>query len=169
MKDRGVWRTLVLSIAAAAVTGGCMGYVPGRQTYWDAKIRSLCKKDGGFTVFERVRVSKADIEREILPLSWPSGLGQGVPQVGFAPKELAHPEAPVYSVRESETVLREWNPSVVRRQARVQRRNGKVVARYVLYSRGGGDFPSHAHPSGFTCPDIHPMFQEFSKQLFIVE
>ena len=153
-------------VALAAV----FDYLPGRQTYWDYKITSLCENDGGFTVLKPIHISKAAIERGVLPRTWPSGqIGKGEPTIGFAPKPLAHPEAPVYSVEESENVLREWNPRVTRRQAAVQRPSGEVVARYVMYGRGGGDFPSFAHPSSFTCPDIHPMFQRFSEKLFVVE
>jgi hypothetical protein len=113
-------------------------------------------------VYEQVKVTRAQIDQGILP-RYADG------QVSFSVRELAHAQAPIYAVDERETVLREWSPRVVRKQARVERRSGEVVARYVIYSRGGGDFPSPSHGSGFVCPDIHAMFRALSTRLFIIE
>ena len=160
----------IVVVTLTVTISGCLGYVPGRQTYWDSEVRDMCAKDGGFTVYEKVRISRADVERGVLPRNWPSGqIGKVDPIIGFAPKALARPDAPIYAVDEGNTIIRDWNPRVIRTQERVERRDGVVVARYVLYTRSGGDVPSPSHPSSYTCPDIHPMFQELSKQLIVVE
>jgi hypothetical protein len=66
-----------------------MGWVPGRQSYWDAKVKEMCNKDGGVTIYERVSVPKIDLERGVLPVG-----ADG--QIGISLGALAHPDAPIY-------------------------------------------------------------------------
>jgi hypothetical protein len=147
------------------------GYLPGRQTYWDWKITQLCGADGGLTVFQKVHLSRRDVERGVLPRTWPSGvIGRGDPHLSFTVKGLSHPEAPIYAeVRE--TKLRDWNPAVVRREWTIVRRDNKAtVGRWVVYQRGGGDFPIFIpHPSSFSCPDLLTESAEIHKRLFAID
>src|SRR4051812_12232677 len=39
---------------------GCGGWLPGRQDYWDGKVKEMCAKDGGVTVFEQVTITRQD-------------------------------------------------------------------------------------------------------------
>ena len=80
-------------------------------------------------------------------------------------KLAAHPNSPAYAVIEQATIHR-GNPEVTRTVTSIIRRSdGALIARSVIYGRYGGDFPSHAEPSGFACPrprdilnDLQPMF-----------
>ena len=148
-----------LVIAVATVTlASCAGYVPGQQAYWDAKVKEMCEKDGGVKIFEKLRVSKADIEL----------LERVDGKIGVHPKELANPNAPAYEELKI-TDLRGWNPRVSRSEMIVIRRADQaVVARAIIYARSGGDFPSPAHPSSFSCPDFKTIISDL-QQLFIVE
>ena len=141
---------------------GCAGYVPGRQSYWDAQVKEMCEKDGGVTIFERIRMSKADIDRRILPMTADGKLG-------IALKELAHSDAPVYAERKT-TYLRESNPQVGRVEwIAIRRSDQVVVARWISYGRFGGDLPTGlAHDSSFGCPVPRKITSDL-QQLFIVE
>ena len=140
---------LSLLLLVAAMVASCMGYVPGRQTYWDAKVRELCAKDGGVKIFEQIVVSPSQAAR----LSRVGGF------FGVAPEELTKPEDPAFT-RLKQTVLREGNPSVIRSEEEIVRRaDGRVVGVAIFYGRGGGDFPSYAHPSGFQCPEFTKIYE----------
>jgi hypothetical protein len=159
-KAKTFWKASA-AIALAAALAGCAGWVPGRQSYWDAKVKEMCEKDGGVTIYEKVRVSRADLQRGVLPMSADGMIGPTL-------KELSHPDAPVYAKR-TITYLREANPEVGRVEwTFIRRTDQKIVARSVSYGRRGGDFPSPSHGSSFGCPD--PKKDEADLQrLFIVE
>ena len=141
---------------------GCAGYVPGRQSYWDAKIRELCAKDGGVTIFERIHISKVEVDRRVLPMTTDGKLG-------FTLKELAHPDAPIYAERKT-TYLNEMNPQVGRVEWTVIRHSDQaVVARQISYGRFGGDLPTGlAHDSSFSCPNPNQMMSDVQR-LFLLE
>jgi len=160
--NAGLLKTTAIVFLASTLLG-CMGWVPGRQTYWDAKVKEMCEKDGGVTVYERVRISKAEINRHVLPMTADGRLS-------FTIKELAHPDAPIYAV-ERITYLRESNPRVRRTESVIMRRHDQVVvARWVIYARAGGDFPTGlSEGTSFICPDLQKMTSDLHEQLFIVD
>ena len=160
---RSVALRVCVAAGLVAALAGCMGYVPGRQAYWDAKVKEMCEKDGGVTVYEQVRISRAEISRHVLPMTADGRLG-------FTVKELAHPEAPIYAI-ERVTYLRESNPRVRRREYLIMRRADQaVVAKWVVYARAGGDFPTGlSEGTSFICPDLQKMTSDLHEKLFIVE
>lgn len=154
----------VLAIAGLAVAlAGCMGYVPGRQTYWDSKVREMCQQDGGVQIYQRVRISKADVERKIVPM-YSDG------RLGVAPRDGAHPQAPVVSERKITYIREEPNPQVWRTEHVIRRSSDQaIVARWVIYTRAGGDIPTGiSHGTSFVCPDLERIVSDLST-LFIVE
>lgn len=157
-----VMNTIALSLLAVSLAG-CMGWAPGRQAYWDEQVKEMCEKDGGVTIYECVRISKAEINRHILPMTADGKLS-------FTTKELAHPNAPIYAV-ERITYLREGNPRVRRSESIIMRRTDQaVVARWVIYARAGGDFPTgFSEGTSFICPDLQKMTSDLHEQLFIIE
>ena len=88
------------AILLLAMLAGCMGYVPGSQSYWDAKVKEMCEKDGGVTVYERVKISQRTSK-----LLW----GQGLP----LPTENTRKDSPYFWER-VETTIRDSNPKVAR-------------------------------------------------------
>jgi hypothetical protein len=137
---------------------GCMGYVPGRQAYWDAKVSEMCAKDGGVRIFEHIVVSSS--QANVLPKI--GGF------FGVAPEALAEPAEPAF-MRIRRTVLRESNPSVVRYEQEIVRRvDQRVVGLAISYGRGGGDFPSFAHPSSLHCPEYRKI-DEGIHQVYKIE
>jgi len=158
----GLIETLARAMLITALAG-CAGYVPGRQAYWDEKVKEMCEKDGGVTIYERVRISKTEINRRVLPMTADGRLS-------FTTKESAHPEAPIYA-EERITYLRESNPRVRRTESEILRRTDEaIVARWVIYARAGGDFPTgFSEGTSFICPDLQKMTTDLHEQLFIVE
>jgi hypothetical protein len=146
---------LLLPLATALALGlsGCAGYVPGRQSYWDEKIREMCEKDGGVRIFEQIVVAPS--HTKFLPR-----VGEFF---GVASEALAKPEEPAFT-RIHRTRLREGNPSVVRYEQEIVRRGDqRVVGVAVSYARGGGDFPGVDHPSTFWCPEPKQIYQGISR------
>jgi hypothetical protein len=143
------------------VLASCSGYLPGAKGSWDEYVQNLCAKDGGVIIYARVPISKSDMERHIIPMTSDGKLGVPV-------RELAHPESPVYA-QSNTTVLRESNPEVGRVEWTVIRRSDQaVVARWVIYGRRGGDFPTGlAHESSFSCPPATRIRDEL-QQLFAI-
>lgn len=156
---RGVKSAWVLPILmSAALLVGCAGYVPGEKAYWDAKVRELCAKDGGVQILEKWRVSEQDL----------SLLRRINGKISVPIESAAPPDSPVYAVIRKEYV-RQGNPEVHRSEVTIVRRRDKaVLARSVTYGRVGGDFPSHAHPSSFACPDPRKNASDI-QEVFIVE
>lgn len=141
-------RPIVKTTLLVVTLAGCMGYVPGRQPYWDAQVREMCAKDGGVEIFERVRVSKSDIDRRVLPMTIDGRLSVAI-------RELAHPDSPVYGVERITLLHQEGNLSVSRRELSVIRRIDQVmIAKQVSYGRFGGDLPTGlVHDTSYGCPD----------------
>jgi hypothetical protein len=108
---------------------GCAGYVPGRNAYWDAIVKENCQKDGGVTVYERVKITPSE-QRQL------GGVGETIP---VPAKEFAKPAAP-YVAENKTTWLHRSNPEVVRSETFIVRTSdGKVLARLVDYARIGQD------------------------------
>ncbi len=139
---------------------GCMGYVPGQQSYWDAQVREMCEKDGGVHIVERVRITKNEM----------SFLGESDGKPAILVKELAHPKSPVYAIREKGKIFAsEGNASIGRTEWSIIRRSDeKVVANLIRYSRTGGDLPEFIHQSTFFCPSPEKISNDMQK-LFIIE
>lgn len=137
---------------------GCMGYVPGQQSYWDAQVRAMCEKDGGVKIFERITVSATQA----------TTLPKVGPYFSISPRATAKSDAPAYW-DESVKILHDANPRVWRSE-QVIRRYGdeKIVARVVRYIRVGGDIPSPAHSSSFTCPDEVDVLAQREK-VFVIQ
>ncbi len=134
--------------------GGC----EARKAYYDWKVRKMCEQDGGVIIFERTAVSPE------LFASLPKTGGR----VGVPPKAMAGPADPIYATAETK-YLREGSPQVWRTEySFIRRADGKLVGRAVFYSRMGGDFPSHAHPSSFGCP-AGDEFRAQIEQLYLEE
>lgn len=131
---------LVLSpiLVLIAATGGC----EARKAYYDWRVRKLCAKDGGARISERMRISPDQAGH------LPSVDGR----LGIAPELLADPASPVFGRLRQQTI-REGQPTLTRYEEEIVRRaDGRTIAYVVSYTRAGGDFPTFAHPSLYSCP-----------------
>lgn len=149
---------VLISVAFVIVLAGCAGYVPGRQAYWDEQVKEMCARDGGVRIFEKLHIKRSNVRY----------LGKIDGRIGISIKRLAHPDAPAYSELQV-TYLHDANPQVTRNESTIIRRiDGTVVARWVVYARFGGDFPSPSHGSSFSCPDLYEITEDLQR-LFVIE
>lgn len=135
------------------------GFYEGRKAYWDAQVKEMCEKDGGVTVYERTTISVKQAEE--LPKIEGS--------ISIPHQALAKLTAPLIST-DSEEVLRESGPRVVRRERVVIRQSDrKAVGKMVSYSRIGGDFPTGiSEGTSFTCPEYKKLYAEQGR-FFVIE
>jgi hypothetical protein len=139
--------------ALAMVLSACVS-----QSYWDAQIDSLCKKDGGITIYERVRVSAEDYRRL-------GGIQGTIP----VPTENTRKPGYPFVARTLRTVLSDGDPRVSRTETIYYRvADGKALARLVRYVRVGGDLPVYDHPSAFSCPDAKSAAAA-ERSIFLIE
>ena len=139
----GLIETLAM-VMVITVLAGCAGYVPGRQAYWDEQVKEMCEKDGGVTVYERVKLTQSEYQR--------LGGARGI--IPVPARSSAGPNAP-YVADTKITKIREGSPEVYRRETMIVRSaDGMVLSRQIQYGRIGGDFPSPSHHSSYGCSDV---------------
>jgi hypothetical protein len=125
-------------VIVVAGIGGC----EARKAYYDWRVRKLCEGDGGVTINERVRLSPDQAASMTV--------GGRVLSVPF--KAEKRPDQDFYREEVSQRI-RASNPELTRSESRIIRAaDQKVLGRRVVYWRRGGDFPSPAHDSSFSCP-----------------
>lgn len=137
---------------------GCAGYVPGRQSYWDAQVGEMCARDGALKIIEKVILTRQ--EANLMPRS------DG--KIALRWKSPNATQDPVY-VEVKTSQIRESSPRVFREDVTVIRRSDrKVVASWSDFARVGGDIPTGlAHDSSYSCPDPKLRLEEI-QQLFVI-
>ena len=150
---------VVLIIVAIIAVILAIGFYEGRKAYWDNKVREMCEKDGGATVFEKVHISQDEYTR----LGGKNGI---IP----VPSEQSRKDS-LYFYRTVAHRVREWNPEVKKRITEIIRSaDGKVLGKQITYSRIGGDTPTGiTHPSSFSCRDVAGVQLDVERQIFIIE
>ena len=131
------------------------------QVYWDHKVKELCEKDGGVTVYEKVELTREEYERN-------DGKNGGI----RVPSEKS-PLAGKYDFS-SKTInsdINASNPHVWRTEGVIYRKSdGKELGKMVTYSRRGGDISTGiAESSHFGCGDIKTIKLDVENQIFTVE
>lgn len=120
--------------------GGAFWQVAGKTLYWDAKVREMCAKDGGITVYETVdlppdRFNKWGQPNFYHPVNGENALGGE------------------YIFKIEKHYFHQADPRVSRRSYKVFRRgDNKLLGQSIIYGRGGG-LPGPWHDSSFHCPD----------------
>jgi hypothetical protein len=150
----------VLTAIFAVVAGGCVGYMPGQKAHWDAEIRALCEREGHVRIIAPVTLSKQQVR------AMPRTEGQIALRM-----QINQPvEDPVYARIEKTTHLRRQDPEVVRTDVvAIRNADQQIVARWVEYSRVGGDpLTGLAHQSSFQCPDARQVLREL-QPMFVIE
>ena len=138
---RKVW-----ALFAVVPLAGCMGWMPGQQAYWDAQVKELCEKDGGVTVYERVKLTQSEYEL----------LGGIYGAISVPSRNVAASSTP-YVSDTTITALHDWAPEVWRRETLIVRvADEKVLAKQITYGRRGGDVPVFfiGHPSFYGCSEL---------------
>src|SRR4051812_19028438 len=132
-------------VIVAITTSLLMGCGSMQRAYWDAKVGELCRKDGGVTVYERVKISSDDYKR----------LGGSGGRIPVPPKRIARPDAPY--VTESEDAWLNEDPGVLQSETRIVRTSDKkVLSRMINYARVGQLFPGYGCADAGVSLDVVP-------------
>ena len=131
-----------------------IAYCEANKAYWDHRVRELCKKDGGVTVFEQLEIAKVD---------YPTLKYSSFGAVIFPSERNAKPSDPFITEFNSKS-LHEGFPDVIRfEQSIIRSADRKKLSKLISYSRRCGDFPTGiSHPSSFTCWDEESEINKFT-------
>lgn len=145
-------------VAVVVITVSTVAFYEGRKAYWDYKVQKMCDKEGGVFIIDRVKITE----------DHKKNMGTVGGYISIPLKPSANEDYPVYYIYDEE-VIRQSNPRVTKVEEKVYRSKGdKVVAVVVRFKRSGGDFPSHAHASSFSCPKNENIYSDREK-IFIVQ
>lgn len=128
-------RVARVSIAFAISLLASCGSV--QRTYWDGKVAELCRKDGGVTVYEQVRLTRDQFARlggkgEIIPIGRLLEAAPNAPYVAQIKRERLSEDPEVY--RSESTIVRTEDK--------------KVLSRSIQYLRVGHQM------SAYSCRDV---------------
>jgi hypothetical protein len=128
-------------------------YCEANKAYWDYRVKEMCLKDGGVTVYEKVKLTKE--ERN---------------QLRFRDVSHVTSDDVYYSEFDNETI-KNGTPEVFKMTLFIYRNNDqKLLGKKVTYGRRGGDFPSGiAHPSSYSCNQIKGLDTNIELSIFTTE
>ncbi|MEZ5617336.1 MAG: hypothetical protein R3E40_03540 [Rhodocyclaceae bacterium] len=157
MRGAGLIKTLLLiPVVLVLLLLLAVAFFEGRKAYWDYRVQVMCEKDGGVYVVQQIHLSADDYRR----------LGGELGEIPI-PERRSAPTKAEYVSDTDRRVIREGNPSVWRTEATIRSvANDKTIARYINYSRRGGDFPTFAHPSSYSCDQGTG---SVSRKIFLIE
>ncbi len=135
-------------------------YTELNKAYWDYRVKELCEKDGGVTVFETVFITK----QQYLKNDGYKGM------IRILSERTTKPYHEFYW-KNKDTIINKSNPQVVRSEYVTYRKlDEKQLGKWVTYSRRGGDFPTGiSHPSSFSCRNIAGFKRSAAKEIFLIE
>ncbi len=136
-------------------------YCEVNKAYWDHKVKQLCEKDGGVTVYEKVNVSDKNYPDFLLD-------SLGNPILPFYrnmrdsdPFFYTHEE---YSIKKGFLRASKGITKIIRSSDK------KELGRFVVFQRTGGDLPLVInHPSSFSCNRLKGFNHNLAKSIFNVE
>lgn len=146
----GIVRTILLIpllLIVALIAWGI--FAEARKSYWDGKVETLCKLDGGIRVFERAQLDARyfDAEKNIRIPAKPS-IHSGAPF-----KWEAKPDDPFFYEIKID-IIRDDHPRVAKNIVELFRsQDGKILGQAVSYGRVGGDSFAIDFPSRKNCPE----------------
>jgi hypothetical protein len=142
--------TACLSVLTACATPS--------QMYWDAKVKEMCEKDGGVTVYEKVMLK----QEEYKSMTDKNGRLH-------IPFEIEEKESKYY--RKTETVMiNKENPKIGKGIHKIIRRQDKkILGTRVTYIRSGGDILVVDHESSYNCNDLNNEVPSLVDSIFNIQ
>jgi len=122
------------------------------QVYWDHKVKELCEKDGGVTVYEKVELTQE--ERKNIKIR----------NIKYATENDAY-----YSEFHSQAI-KEGNPKLLKNEYFLYRNaDKKLLGKQVDYTRIGGDIPTGvSHDSSYSCDQVG-VSTEIQNAIFVIK
>jgi hypothetical protein len=141
-KKAGAWNFIITPVfvfVAFVWLAASFWYGGGRKYYYDAEVERLCAIDGGFKVYETVRL--------------PAERFDEYGDIHFPLRDYATTETDYFWVWEPATI-RSGNPEILKDSYRIGRMSdGKTLGTAISYARLGGDLPWVSVPlTTFRCP-----------------
>lgn len=130
------------------------------QMYWDAKVKALCEKDGGITIYRTVEIKKSAYK---LIKEYDGSVR--APEIKYINKNIDI----FYSVTKTD-VINENNPVVYRNEQKIYRIGiDEIIGVEVSYSRIGADVHGYGHPGSYSCGDIPDFKTNINKLIYTVK
>lgn len=127
-------------------------FYEGRKAYWDYRVREMCEEDGGIKVYENSAAPERYMQNNVAIR---------------IPFEVHAAETDEYFIRITRIPILKGSLSVGKHVTQIIRaRDEKIMAELTAYGRGGGDFPTFAHPSYVSCPTVGNPVDEMIRQVF---
>jgi len=137
---------------AAFALAGCAA-TPS-QMYWDHKVKELCEKDGGVTVYEHI---------ELTPEEFKKLGGNQFGEIDIPLEQNSNQS--LYFISLSKIIIHSGNPEISRTETKITRRSDmKVMSMKVNYFRGGGDLIELDHPSHISCKSFNDFDENIVKE-----
>lgn len=135
-------------------------YTELNKAYQDYRVKLLCEKDGGVSVFEVVELTH---EEYIL-----NGGNKGGIRVM---PERTSIDRHQYAYKSVNTTIKDKSLVVWRSEYVTYRKSDNLtLGKYITFTRRGGDFPTIVvHPSSFSCRDIEGFETDVLKKIFLVK
>ncbi len=144
--------TTVLLIPALLI-GSALAYFAfceARKAYWDHQVKLMCEKDGGVKVYEKVQLNLEEY-KAIFP----------EPTIARIPYKSMAKNSDKYFLDNQTRNIRESSPKVWQLSTQLFRVDDqKLIAEKIEFSRVGGDFPTWAHESYFSCANVNLKFKK---------
>jgi len=131
------------------------------KAYWDHRVKELCEKDGGVTIYKKVVISKDNYPN----MKFTSA---GQPILPF--KSRATGKDPFYRSTTNDSIHKGYLLLEVRRheQSIVRALDKKILSKSVHYFRRGGDFPTGImHPSSYGCKSNEKELSEYESVITV--
>lgn len=131
------------------------------QMYWDHKVKELCEKDGGVTVYEKVELTKEEYKN--------FGGANGIIPIPSEDSPIA--EKYEYLSKNIEMEINHSDPYVRRMEYIVYRKSDKkIIGRFVNYTRIGGDIDTGiSEKTHFSCADMKSISLDIEREIFTIK
>ena len=135
-------------------------YCEANKAYWDHKVKQLCEKDGGVTVYEKIELTQDEFKR--------LG-GNQFAQIPVRSERLRGFENSPYLSKQITNIVYAGPPIVRRFEFTIYRASdGKILGKMVNYARSGGDAFILDAGTSFSCADMKAISLDVERQVFPV-
>lgn len=153
--------TLIILVVMALVLH--IAHYKLKKSRWDTIVTDLCLKEGGVKIFEYVVLSQEEYDRN-------DGYGNFIKIKDKSSSKLSHD----YFYESKTTFIQKGSPDSAGGEPEVRksiyttfRRNDmKIMQTLIYFGRRGGDAPSFAHPSSFSCTRIDELKPQYNKKFY---
>lgn len=149
MRGAGLVKVIALiPVVLVLLLALVFAFFEGRKAYWDYRVKEMCERDGGIVVYEKVSIPDKYVDKNGI-IRIPQKLPVSGRRQGFEAEatDLFYYEWIDEPIRTGSLAVGRHTLNIIRSTDK------KILGSMIIYSRSGGDLPTFAHPSSFSCPD----------------